>query len=286
MGGEPRAAGVGDDAADGPVGRAVDGVRDDRDRRLHGQPRPPVVVEADHRPAAAVGREQRRLGREIGLHGAVEVEVVLGESGEDACGVGDRVDPVQRQRVRGDLHRDRVHPALAGDGEQRLQVRRLRRGPHRRHPLAGQPRLHGADHTRPQPGGGETRLEQVRDGGLAVGAGDAEHRHHLGGAGVHLRREVAEDRTGVARHQRRQTRQRPVGERGRSSRGDRLRREGRAVDVRTGECGVQVAGSDLPRVEGDAGDGHVAFGSRAAAGGEARQRHRRQAAWSGRGHEV
>ena len=51
--------------------------------------------------------EQPPLGREVGVHRLVEVEVVLREVGEHAAGEADSGHPAELERVRGDLHRAR-----------------------------------------------------------------------------------------------------------------------------------------------------------------------------------
>ena len=52
---------------------------------------------------AARGREERGLGREVGLHRLVEVEMILCQVGEHGDVEADPVDPVLHQGVRGDL---------------------------------------------------------------------------------------------------------------------------------------------------------------------------------------
>ena len=46
----------------------------------------PEVLAVDHGHAHLAGREQLRLGAEIGLHGVVVVQVVLAQVGENAGG--------------------------------------------------------------------------------------------------------------------------------------------------------------------------------------------------------
>ena len=144
------------------------------------QPLAPRVVGVVHADVAAI--EQDGLGVAVGLHGAVEVQMVLTEIGEDAHGEAHAVDPVQHQRVGGDLH---DHVGAAGVGhlaEQPLQLEGLRRGALRGERLPADHVLDGADEA--HLGAGlllENALDEVGGGGLAAGAGNADHGHLPGG---------------------------------------------------------------------------------------------------------
>ena len=103
----------------------------------------------------------------------MEVEVVLGQVGEDRGREVDRVGAAQLERVRGDLHRAGPVAAVEHLAERPLQVDRLRRG-------ALHLALDAADHAldgAQQPGlaavGLQQRPDQERGRRLAVGAGDA-----------------------------------------------------------------------------------------------------------------
>src|SRR5206468_12127397 len=90
--------------------------------------------------AARLGRggqklEEPALGAPVLVEGAVEVEVILREVGEDTDVERERVDARERQRVRADLHRHPADPARAHGGQHRLDLERLRRR------LAGGPDL-------------------------------------------------------------------------------------------------------------------------------------------------
>ena len=105
--------------------------------------------------------------------------MVLREVGERADGEAGAGDPAERERVAGHLHRHVRDALLQHHREQRLQVGSLGGGERAGQRRAGDPDADGAD----QPGGasgrGQPGLEQVRDGGLAAGPGDAEHPQAL-----------------------------------------------------------------------------------------------------------
>lgn len=81
-----------------------------------------LVVEVDHTEPAALRCEQLSLGLEVVLHAGVELHVFRAQVVEDGDVEDAAVDAAEDQRVAGDLHRDRVDPALAHDGEQGLEV--------------------------------------------------------------------------------------------------------------------------------------------------------------------
>ena len=189
----------------------------------------------------------------------MEVEVVLAQVGETGDVVTDPVDPVQREGVARDLHRAGLDVLLAHHGQQRLQVGRLRRGADARHPAVGDPGLDRAD----EPGGAarraQGRLEQVAGGGLAVGAGDAEHQQVVGGPAVDLRRHLTQHRARVRDDEQRdacraadQVGTGGVGEDRRGALRHDLVDEPGAVHGGARQRGVQVAGAHRPRVVRDA----------------------------------
>ena len=111
-----------------------------------------LVVDVDQPEPGALGGEERRLGGEVVVDVAVEVEVVAAEVEEDRDVEDDPVDPAHHERVARDLHRADLHAALAHHREQAVQVGRLRRRERGLHVLAGDPGADGADHRRPDPG--------------------------------------------------------------------------------------------------------------------------------------
>ena len=144
------------------------------------QPGMPRVIGIIHADVAAV--KQNSLGVAIFLHGAVEIQMILTEIGKNTHGKADAVDPVQHQRVGGYLH-DGVGAAGVGHpAQQLLQLEGLRRGALRVEHLAADHVLDGADET--HLGAGlllQNALDEIGGGGLAAGAGNADHSHLPGG---------------------------------------------------------------------------------------------------------
>ena len=109
------------------VGDVVDAERHHLDRRGVDQQASVTVVDVHDPDHGATWLEQQRLGPEVLLDGAVQVEVVAAEVGEHG-GVEPRpVDAVQGEGVRGDLHHHRSITLVTELGEAGLQLRRLRR---------------------------------------------------------------------------------------------------------------------------------------------------------------
>jgi hypothetical protein len=106
----------------------------------------------------------------------VEVEVVLGEVGEDGHVELDAVHARQREGVGGHLHGRAANPRLHHARQQGLELERLGRGLARGLGLVAHPVLDGADHAGRPAARAEQGLHQERRGGLAVRAGDADHR--------------------------------------------------------------------------------------------------------------
>ncbi len=266
--GRPRAVRGGGEPLRAVVGRGrrvvAGGGRDGDDRhpggaRVTGQAATPGVVDADHGALAPLRDEQRRLGGVVVLEVGVEVEVVLAEVRETRDVVTDPVDPVQREGVARDLHGARLDVLLAHHGQQRLQVGRLRRGAHARHPPVGDPGLDGAHQAGGAAGRAQGRLEQVAGGGLAVRAGDAEHHQVVGGPAVHLGRHLAEHTARVGDDEHRdpggpaeQVEPGRVGEDGRGALPDHLVDEPGAVHGGARQRGVEVARPHGARVVRDA----------------------------------
>ncbi len=123
------------------------------------------TVEVDHGTIQELGGEESRFRLEVGLHGAVEVEVVAPEVGEDPHGEPRPVHPVQRQGVGGHLHGHRPDALVPPCGEAPLQVGSLRGGAS----TGERPQHLGA-----RAGLAEDVRHQVRRGGLAVRPGHAD----------------------------------------------------------------------------------------------------------------
>ncbi len=132
----------------------------------------PGVVCVRHTSQRVIGREELGLGLEVLLHGAVVIEMVVAQIGEDRHVKVDRVDPRLHERVARDFHRDRVTKSVplltVADARQHaLDLGGLGRGPG-----AGQ----GAHDVGRTAGRAEEIAEQLGDRRLAVGAGDADHQ--------------------------------------------------------------------------------------------------------------
>jgi len=130
------------------------------------------------------GLPEPALGREVGFHRVVEVQVILGQVGEDRRRPVDGVGAVQVEGVRADFHRAGLVPRRQHRREVCLQVDRLGcRAPG----LALLPADHGR-HGSQQPGAAALGLQEspqeVCAGGLAVGAGDADDRERRRRIGV------------------------------------------------------------------------------------------------------
>ena len=134
-----------------------------------------IVHIDDAGPAAG---KEHGLGVAVGVHGLVEVEVVLGEVREHADAEGDLVRAVQDQRVGRDLHDDVRAARGLHLGEQLLQLEGFGRRALGMQDLVSDHVLDGADEADLRAEGlFEHVLEQIRARGLAVRAGDADHAH-------------------------------------------------------------------------------------------------------------
>jgi hypothetical protein len=118
----------------------------------------------------------------------VEVEMVLGQVGEDAAGEADPGDAAELERVRGDLHGRRAVAGVEHSPEGGLEIDRLGRRPLDLLLYAADDALDGPQQARLAPG----RLEQVPDeegrGRLAVRARDADHVELRGRVAIETRR--------------------------------------------------------------------------------------------------
>ncbi|MPM33171.1 hypothetical protein SDC9_79740 [bioreactor metagenome] len=114
------------------------------------------------------------------LHGLVKIQVVLGQIRKDPHVVSDTVDPALVQRVGRGLHHHMGAARIQHPAKQLMQLKALRRGPLRGQDLRADHVLVGADQTHLRPCRLlQNSLQQIRGGGLAVGAGDGGHDHML-----------------------------------------------------------------------------------------------------------
>ena len=149
------------------------------------------VVEVDHCGAQAREAEQRPLGRPVGVHGAVVVEVVLREVGEHRHPHAAAGQPALVQANAAGLDGAGLEALVAHAGEGRLQQHGVGRG----QAVVVQPRrladAQRADHA--------AALAQLRLGlgdppgrrGLAVGAGDGDDVQRVGGLAEEGRGDLA-----------------------------------------------------------------------------------------------
>ncbi len=126
--------------------------------------------------------EEQALGGAVVLIGLVVVQVFVGDVGHHGHVKLAGRYPVLRQAVRGHLQ----HTVRQPGGHHARQVALHRRRIRRRHMEAGVQALiadHRADRRdqpRPQPGRQQNGMQQAGRGGLAIGAGDAEHHQPAG----------------------------------------------------------------------------------------------------------
>ena len=136
------------------------------------------IVDVEDAEAGPV--EEQRLGLPVGLHGLVEIQVILGQIGKGRHRKGNAVHPVQEQGVGGNLHHHMGASGLGHLREQPLELKALRGGALRGDHLIADHVLDRADQTHLR---AQSLLQhgfqQVGHRGLAVGAGDAQNGHFL-----------------------------------------------------------------------------------------------------------
>ncbi len=213
-------------------------------RGQHGRAR--RIVRVHHRGAIglAASRQQGEepgLGVAVGLERAVEVEVVLGQVGEDGHVELDPVHAGERQGVRGDLHRGAADADAHHARQQRLQLEGLGRGLAGRLGLVADAILDRADDAGGPPARAQQGLHEQRRGGLAVRAGDGDHGEPPRGMAVVG---IRQPREGLARRRHDDAWRRAARQRVGALRDD----HGRAPPDRVG--------GEAPTVLLEAGDGH------------------------------
>ena len=202
--------------------------------------------------------EQAPLGGEVVLHRRVEVEVVLGEVGEDRDGEVDRVGAAQLERVGGDLHGAALIPGVDHLPERGLKVDGLRGGALDLPLHPSDDRLHGAEQGAPVARGLQQRPHEEGRGRLAVGAGDPDHPQHgrriAREAGRRAGHGLADGRDSQLGHAERERTLHD--ERGGTPR-DGVRRVIVAVGGEAADAEEQRPGADPPVVVGQSGDLHA-----------------------------
>ncbi len=173
--------------------------RSDRHHRMaveHGRGRESregvgIGVEHGGRAARQQGFEQPQLGRPVGPHGAMIVEVVLGQIEEAGGGEAHAVEPALVDAMRRGLQRQMGDAAVRQPSEQLGDIGGVGRGQARRSQLfitgANPERSHAG---RGVAGGGEDLPAEGGDRGLAIGAGHRDAHARLttvegrGGQGI------------------------------------------------------------------------------------------------------
>ena len=212
----------------------VDGIHDRRAPRLR---------------AALERAKEKRLGTEIIIGVAVEIEVIAPEIGEHGDVPRDALDAMLHQRVRRHLHRDVRRAPVAHGGEPREELGRRRRRERRRDDVAAEPIADRADDARAQIGGAPHRLEEVRDGRLAVRAGDADHRQIVGRVAMEMRGDAREEpRRGAGLDPRHAGRRHGFGDDGDGTARARVGDVARAVGARAREGDEEIAFAHGTRV--------------------------------------
>ena len=131
-------------------------IDEDRVRQLGGEPAAVVVADVDDGAVGLV--EEPPLGREVLLHGAVEVEVVLAQVREHEHREARAVEPPLHLGDRRRLHRDDRVAGVEHRAKEPLQVDRLRCVQVRREPLGADPPLDVRQQPRPPARGFEDRV--------------------------------------------------------------------------------------------------------------------------------
>ena len=154
------------------------------------------VHDRDLRGGAGFAGEEPGLHREIGVQRLVVVEVVAREIGKHRRAKLQPEHPLLVDAVRADLHHRLLAAGVAHLRHHAVDVERLGRGAERRHGARAEVVVDGADQADLLLAV-EEMLEQVRDRGLPVGAGDADDRQVAVGKLVVALRHAGERGAGV-----------------------------------------------------------------------------------------
>ena len=215
----------------------------------------PLARQALARLVGPQSPEEVQLGLAVRFEGAVELEVLVAQVGEDRDVIGDAPDAIESQPVRGGF--DDRGPITGFDHGQQspLEARRLRR-----RDVLGVCAANQADlqlgcgkHAGGDPGGLQDRRGQERGRGLAVGAGDAHHSDLAARVPVPPGRGDGQSRAATVDHdlRRRQSGDGPLHHDGRRTQRNGRRHVVVAVDMLARNRYKDRPGSDTPGVEGD-----------------------------------
>ena len=165
------------------------------------------VIGIEDRGARGFGAaafEQKPLGAEVIVHGAVVVEMIAREVGEDGDVEGDSEYALLREGVRGDFHYAFGDAEGESLGEELIELKGLGRGVGRGKNFAGDMIFDGADENGFAGGGVEDGFDDKGGGAFSVGACDAGIGDALGGTLVEICAEAGEGAAAV-RHLRQAT---------------------------------------------------------------------------------
>ena len=123
--------------------------------------------------------EELGLGGDVVFHGLVEIEVVLGQVGEDSRIVFDAGDAVQGLGMAGNFHDDMGHALFLHEGQEVLEFDDIRRRVVDRQFFIVDEGVDGADDADMIACSPQDMGDDVSRRRLAVSAGDADHAHLL-----------------------------------------------------------------------------------------------------------
>ena len=150
--------------------------------------------------AGALLHKERPLGGEVGLHVAMEIEVVRRQVGE-ACEVEmDAAHPPKRKAVARDLHDDRPGAAGQPAGRDPMEQQAVGRCVGSRQLLAPEAIPDRSEVTAGQPDRIEHPLHHAGRGGLAVGTRDADDGQVVEGVAIEGRRQFAHPSLALLAH--------------------------------------------------------------------------------------
>ena len=129
-------------------------------------------------------RKEGHFRRQISVHGAEIVQMILREIGERAHSEAHAVQPVHGQGVGRDLHHHVFRALVQHVPQQGLHLQRIRRGELGGNHFVANHGAHGADVAGFVARGLDYRLHQVTAGGLSLGAGKAHQFQMIGGISV------------------------------------------------------------------------------------------------------
>ena len=151
-----------------------------------------LVITVDHRIRLIDQLQQLLLGGAIGFHGAVVVEVIPAQVGENGSGKRQCGNTMLHQTMAGDLHRHQIRPLRLQRSQIGLHLHGATGGIFRFDQIAKQAVADGAHHTRLATQQGAPVGDQQCRSALAVGAGDPDQIQFLGWLIVEIARKSRE----------------------------------------------------------------------------------------------